>query len=158
MLRSIVLALSLALAASASPALADVRATAGSPAPASSEAAAPSSTEAPAPAQPAAPAAPAAAANKKAPKLEVPTSVAVMIAYQRVGHDLLALQDQRGVFDCGDLMPRFRAIKLDEALATPAARTATAATLADLAAQVERYRGIHVEQACLDNPLAAGCQ
>ena len=95
---------------------------------------------------------------KKPAKVEVPTTVAVLIAYQRVGHDLLALQEQRGVFDCGDLMPRFRAIKLDAALATPASRTAAATTLTDLAAQIERYRGIHVEQACLDNPLAAGCQ
>ncbi|HTL32911.1 MAG TPA: hypothetical protein VL326_07295 [Kofleriaceae bacterium] len=137
MLRSIVVALSLALFASS--AFADIRATAGSPAPAATEAAPP-------------------AIPKKAPKVEVPTSVAVMIAYQRVGHDLLALQDQRGVFDCGDLMPRFRAIKLADALATPASRTATVATLTDLAAQIERLRGIHVEQACLDNPLAAGCQ
>ena len=138
MLRSIVVALSLALFASS--AFADIRATAGSPAPAAAT-------------EPALPAIP-----KKAPKVEVPTSVAVMIAYQRVGHDLLALQDQRGVFDCGDLMPRFRAIKLADALATPVSRTATAATLTDLAAQIERLRGIHVEQACLDNPLAAGCQ
>jgi hypothetical protein len=98
------------------------------------------------------------APQKKPPKAAVPTSIAVMVAYQRVGHDLLALLDQRGKFDCGDLEPRFRAIKLADAVTTPASRTAAAATLAELAAQIERWRGIHVDQACLDNPLAPGCQ
>jgi hypothetical protein len=147
MLRSIVVALSLAVISS--PALADVRATAGSPAPSSNEPAA-----AVPPADSATPATP----PKKPTKVEPPTAVAVLVAYQRVGHDLLALQDQRGIHDCGDLMPRFRAIKLADALATPASRTTAAATLTELAAQIERYRGIHVDQACLDNPLAAGCQ
>jgi len=94
-------------------------------------------------------------ASARAPK--VPTAMSVIVDYQRVGHDLLELADQRGVFDIGDLMPRFRAIKLDAALATPAARIATAATLAEIATKIERLRGIKVEAQCLHNPLAAGC-
>ena len=81
----------------------------------------------------------------------------MIVDYQRVGHDLLALQDQRGFFDCGDLMPRFRAIKLEVALATPASRAATAATLAEIATKIVRLRGIQVEEACLHNPLAPTC-
>lgn len=94
----------------------------------------------------------------KPAKIEAPSSVTVLVEYQRVGHDLIALQDQRGKFDCGDLLPRFRAIKLDEALATAASRTTAAAALADLATQIERLRGIHIERECLDNPLAPGCR
>jgi len=90
-----------------------------------------------------------------APK--VPSAVQVIVDYQRVGHDLLELQEQRGKFDCGDLMPRFRAIKLDADLATPAGRIATAATLADISSKIERLRGVKVHAECLDNPLAAGC-
>jgi len=138
MARSIVASV-LLVAALASAASADIRAAA------TSSTTATEST--PAPARP-----------KKPPKVAVPTSITVMVAYQRVGRDLLALQDQRGKFDCGDLVPRFRAIKLDDAVATPAARTAAAAELADIASQIERLRGIHLDQACLDNPLAAGCQ
>ena len=93
--------------------------------------------------------------STRAPK--VPTAVAVIVDYQRVGHDLLELQEQRGFFDCGDLMPRFRAIKLEAALATPASRSATAATLAEIATKIVRLRGIQIEEACLHNPLAAGC-
>lgn len=92
----------------------------------------------------------------RAPK--APTAIAIVVDYQRVGHDLLELQDQRGVLDCGDLMPRFRAIKLEQAVATQATRIATAATLAEIATKIERLRGIKVHAACLDNPLAAGCQ
>ena len=134
MLRSIVVSV-LLVGALASSASADIRATAKGSTP---------SEQTPPP--------------KKPPKVSVPTTIAVMVAYQRVGHDLLALQEQRGKFDCGDLIPRFRAIKLDDAIATPASRTTAAATLTELAAQIERYRGIHLDQACLDNPLAAGCQ
>ena len=88
----------------------------------------------------------------------VPSTTDVLIAYQRVGHALLRLQDQRGKFDCGDLMPRFRAIKLDDATATPAARSIASAELSAIAVKIERLRGIQVDQACKDNPLAAGCR
>ena len=98
---------------------------------------------------------PAVAGPSKPPK--APTAVTVTVEYQRVGRALLALQDQRGRFDCDDLVPRFRAIKLDQAVATPTARVAAAATLAEIATKIERLRGIKVEAACLDNPLAAGC-
>ena len=94
-------------------------------------------------------------ADVRAPK--PPTAVSIIVDYQRVGHDLLDLQAQRGVFDCGDLMPRFRAIKLDTALATPSLRLATAATLAEIATKIVRLRGIQLDEACLHNPLAPGC-
>jgi len=97
-----------------------------------------------------------AAANvPKAPK--IPTAISVTVDYQRVGRDLLKLQDQRGKFDCGDLVPQFRAIKLDEAVATPASRIATAQTLAEIATKIVRLRGIKIEADCLHNPLAEGC-
>lgn len=86
-----------------------------------------------------------------------PSAVTVTVEYQRVGRALLALRDQRGRFDIADLMPRFRAIKLDQAVATPASRVATAAALAEIATKIERLRGITVEAACLDNPLAPAC-
>jgi hypothetical protein len=86
-----------------------------------------------------------------------PTAISVIVDYQRVGHDLLDLQAQRGLFDCGDLASRFRAIKLDTALATPASRAAAATTLAEIATKIVRLRGVQVEEACLHNPLAAGC-
>lgn len=93
--------------------------------------------------------------STKAPK--PPTSVSLIVEYQRVGHDLLRLEAQRGRFDCGDLMVRFRAIKLDQDLATPAGRIATATTLAEIASKIERLRGVSVHRDCLHNPLAAGC-
>jgi hypothetical protein len=93
---------------------------------------------------------------RKVPK--PPTQVALTVEYQRVGRDILKLQDQRGYFDVGDLVPRFRAIKLDAALASTTARAILASTLTDLATKIERMRGVRVERACLDNPLASGCQ
>jgi hypothetical protein len=86
-----------------------------------------------------------------------PTAVSVIVEYQRVGRDLLQLQDQRGANECGDLMPRFKAIKLEQAVATTASRIATAATLSEIAAKIERLRGVTVQRPCLDNPLAEGC-
>lgn len=88
---------------------------------------------------------------------KVPSAISVTVDYQRVGRDLLKLQDQRGKFDCGDLVPTFRAIKLEEAVATPAARIATAQTLAEIATKIVRLRGIKVDADCLHNPLAEGC-
>lgn len=100
---------------------------------------------------------PSAGADARAPRPKAPTAIRVTVDYQRVGRDLLELRDQRGKFDCGDLIPKFRAIKLDEAVATPASRIATAQTLAEIATKIVRLRGIHVNQDCLHNPLADGC-
>jgi hypothetical protein len=87
-----------------------------------------------------------------------PTPRELTVEYQRVGRDIMKLQDQRGHFDVADLVPRFRAIKLDAAIATTTARAVLASTLAELASKIERLRGISVQQVCLDNPLADGCQ
>lgn len=86
-----------------------------------------------------------------------PTVGALTIEYQRVGRDILKLQDQRGFFDCGNLQQRFKAIKLEAALATPASRMQLYVTLTELAMKIERMRGIKLDSACLANPLAAGC-
>jgi hypothetical protein len=87
-----------------------------------------------------------------------PTALELMVNYQRVGRALLKLQDQRGANDCGDLMPRFRTIKLEPALATVATRAELAAELTELAGNIERMRGIKVADACLKNPLADACK
>jgi hypothetical protein len=86
-----------------------------------------------------------------------PTAMALRVEYQRVGRDVLKLEEQRGKFDCGGLVPRFKAIKLETALATPASRIQLYVTLAELSLKIERMRGIKLDSACLANPLAAGC-
>jgi hypothetical protein len=86
-----------------------------------------------------------------------PTAASLRVEYQRVGRDVLKLQDQRGRFDCGGIVPRFKAIKLDTALATPASRMQLWVTLTELSTKIERLRGIKLDAACLANPLAAGC-
>jgi hypothetical protein len=86
-----------------------------------------------------------------------PTAIALSVEYQRVGRSILKLQDQRGKFDCGNLQQRFKAIKLDSALATPASRMQLYVTLTELSMKLERMRGIKLDSACLANPLAPGC-
>lgn len=86
-----------------------------------------------------------------------PTANVLTVDYQRVGRAILKLQDQRGVFDCGNLQQRFKAIKLEAALATPASRMQLYVTLTELSMKIERMRGIKLDSACLANPLAPGC-
>jgi hypothetical protein len=100
---------------------------------------------------------PAAADIRTPTKPAPPSAITISVEYQRVGRALLALQDQRGRFDIDDLLPRVRAIKLDRAVATRASRAEAAAKLAEIAAKIERLRGITIAAACLDNPLADGC-
>lgn len=88
----------------------------------------------------------------------VPTKQELLVRYQRVGRALLQLQDQRGRLDCGDLMSRFRAIKLDTAFASIEARMLTDLELSDLAYDIERMRGVQISHACKANPLADGCE
>lgn len=86
-----------------------------------------------------------------------PTATALTVEYQRVGRDILKLQDQRGKFDCGNLQQRFKAIKLETSVATPASRMQLYVTLTELKIKLERMRGIKLDSACLANPLAPGC-
>jgi hypothetical protein len=86
-----------------------------------------------------------------------PVAADLRLQYQRVGRDLLKLQDQRGRFDCGGMMPRFKAIKLDTALATPAGRMELAVLLAQLSLKIDRMKGIKLDAECLQNPLAPSC-
>lgn len=80
------------------------------------------------------------------------------LEYQRVGRELVQLQEQRGPADCAELVQRFRMIRLDEALDTPRARRDTFAELTDLRMRAERLKGIVISSACLNNPLAADCR
>jgi hypothetical protein len=86
-----------------------------------------------------------------------PATTDVLVQYQRVGRELFKLEELRGHRSCAELWPVFRTIKLDAALATPEARTSTAAMLSELQLQIERMRGVVLTRACLDNPLAKEC-
>lgn len=86
------------------------------------------------------------------------SATAVTTLYQRVGHALLVLQDLRGVSAVFELWPRFRAIKLDDALATVDTRRATLDELTALNVTIERGMGITLASACLANPLADTCR
>jgi len=87
-----------------------------------------------------------------------PTSSAVMITYQRIGRDIIQLQNFRGTECTLELWKTFRSIKLDDATATSESRIATAATLQELQVRIERNKGITIRQECLNNPLAPECQ
>lgn len=82
----------------------------------------------------------------------------VLLRYQRVGRELLELQNVRGAFMCADLWLDFRAINLSQALTTPENRVETLDDLVDLHARIERMRGIDVSGECLTNPLADACK
>lgn len=127
-------------------------------APTATAAAAPTASATPAPdADEADEHAPAEHAAKIPLPAKPPSATSLSVDYQRIGRDILKLQDQRGFFDCGNLQQRFKAIKLETALATPASRMQLYVTLAELSLKIERMRGIKLDSACLANPLAAGC-
>lgn len=86
-----------------------------------------------------------------------PTSTAVMMSYQRIGRDIMQLQNFRGTECTLELWKTFRAIKLDTDLATPEARALTSATLTEIQSRIDRKRGISVKQECLNNPLSPEC-
>jgi len=98
--------------------------------------------------------------------LAIPAN-ALLMQYQRVGRDLLLLNNERRAqsgFEtadakesCAELQMTFRSIKLEEALKTPESRAATASMLAELHARIVRLRGVELSQECLNNPLAKDC-
>jgi hypothetical protein len=102
-------------------------------------------------------AAPEQAPVKVALPSKAPSEQDLRIQYQRVGRDLLKLADQRGKFDCGGVIPRFKAIKLEQALSSAASRVQLYVDLTDMAIKIDRLRGIHIDAQCLQNPLASGC-
>jgi hypothetical protein len=83
---------------------------------------------------------------------------AVVMQYQRIGHDLMALQNRRGADLTEDLWSTYRAIHLDESLATADGRAAVAETLSELHDKIERRQGVQISKDCLDNPLGKGCE
>lgn len=91
------------------------------------------------------------------PRMPAPSANAVMTHYQRVGREIIQLQNFRGTECTLELWKTFRAIKLEDATATKEARIATAATLQELQTKIARKKGITVKQECLDNPLAGDC-
>ncbi|HSD90313.1 MAG TPA: hypothetical protein VLB44_22440 [Kofleriaceae bacterium] len=91
----------------------------------------------------------------KTPRVE---PAAVLLRYQRVGRELLELQNLRGAFLCTDLWLDFRAIKLSEAMSTPESRVDTLDELVYLHDRIERMKGMDVTRECLANPLAESCK
>lgn len=80
----------------------------------------------------------------------------VLVTYQRVGRELMKLQQQRGLATTMELRDEFRAIDLD-ALTTAEARADAARQLDNLRARIERLWGIELLQQCIDNPVGSGC-
>lgn len=66
------------------------------------------------------------------PAVQGPSSDEVIAQFQRVGHELLQLQQRSGDDATAALWPKFRAIDLDAALVTPASRKAALALLSEL--------------------------
>ncbi len=87
---------------------------------------------------------------------------ALVLQYQRVGHELADLQAKRGLGHAldpsADLADTFHAIKLTAALATPDSRINAAAALTELHERIQRWRGVQISRECQDNPLAKDCQ
>jgi hypothetical protein len=85
-------------------------------------------------------------------------SAALLRQYQRVGRDLMMLENSKGAFAVKELVEAFREIKIDEAQATSESRTECEETLREIQGRIERHRGVQLSQECLNNPLAADCQ
>jgi len=82
----------------------------------------------------------------------------LVVEYQRVGRELMKLQELRGTATTLDLWPTFRAIKLAELCKTGEGRIELEVVLKELRGRIERKRGIELTAECLNNPLAATCQ
>src|SRR5260370_540124 len=77
----------------------------------------------------------------------VPAKAAAMVRqYRRVGRDLVRVQNKRGGDLTEDLWSTYRAIHIDDALATADGRDETAATLADLHDKIERRQGVQLSR------------
>jgi hypothetical protein len=90
------------------------------------------------------------------PKLPAEASP-VLVQYQRVGHELAALQAHRGTELTDDLWTTYRAIHIDD-LSTALGRTVVTDMLTELQDRIERRQGVQLTKECLDNPLAADCR
>src|SRR5512143_1539365 len=79
------------------------------------------------------------------------TAAQLMVEYQRIGRDLVKLQELRGTECTLELWPRFRAIKLDEMCKTAESRLDLESELKDLRAKIDRKHGIELSAECLNN-------
>ena len=93
---------------------------------------------------------------KKPPASKVVTEAALLVQYQRVGRELMKLDESRGKEATQDLWPRFKTLKVEKL--APPARAAVVVVLDELSALIDRRKGVSVSQQCLNNPLAEGCQ
>jgi len=93
-------------------------------------------------------------ARAPAPEARPTVDAALLQQYQRVGHDLYALENQIGVAAAADVRAAFREIHVDE-LAT---RADAAAALTDVAQRIERLRPVQISDDCKNNPLASECE
>lgn len=82
----------------------------------------------------------------------------LVVEYQRVGHELVLLQNHRGRDAAKDLWLDLHTIDLDKGLMTPEGRANAALTLAEIHDKVERRHGVEISKACQHNPIAAGCE
>jgi len=82
----------------------------------------------------------------------------LLTQYQRVGHDLIELRNERGAAAISDMWQQFNSLQIHHALASAHTRAAAAATLTDLRNRIERNKGVRVPETCLQNPLATGCR
>lgn len=105
-------------------------------------------------------------AVKVAAKAATPTVTAtptsardeLIVEYQRVGHEVVLLQNLRGRDAAQELWATLHSIDLDKDLATPDGCATTALTLAELHDRIDRRRGVDISKACQDNPIANDCQ
>jgi len=81
----------------------------------------------------------------------------VVVAYQRVGRELMKLEKQRGLATTLELRAEFRALDLDT-LTTAEARAEAARQLEELSVRIARVRGIELSQQCIDSPVGVGCE
>lgn len=104
---------------------------------------------------------PAAAARSQRPADDIATrapAAALLLAYQRVGRELALLKQSRGTSATLDLYDVFHAIHVETASTTAASRAEATQTLQWIHEQIDRRKGIDLDDACLHSPLARGCQ
>ncbi|HTL33403.1 MAG TPA: hypothetical protein VL326_09770 [Kofleriaceae bacterium] len=77
--------------------------------------------------------------------------------YQRVGHDLIELEQKLGPSTVAELRAAFREIRINEAAMSTSARQDATLALTDLERRIERMQPIAITDDCKNNPLADGC-
>ncbi len=82
----------------------------------------------------------------------------LVVEYQRVGHEIVMLQNRRGRETTADLWADLHTIDLDKGLVTADGRANAAITLAELHDKIERRRGIEISKACQNSVIAVSCE